>query len=199
MTGLYSYWTALLSVASALFSSCAATGYTPSITAMPGHSAQLWAVARTFSMGVGIESVHFLGMLTGKAALIGTVMTGIAIGSIHYSMAATGVLSPILSSASARMEPAAMSLQQFAAIDVAEPVVHRPEVHAPHSPPAERAPRARNRSDKATREQPGLGRPGQAVLEGHALQPARRHLEGRNSGYIPDHKITPRPVMGFRG
>ncbi|HKA43970.1 MAG TPA: hypothetical protein VKF40_18460 [Burkholderiales bacterium] len=199
MTGFYSYWTVLLSIASALFSSCAAMGHTPSITAMPGHPAQLWAVTRTFSMGAGIGFVHFLGMLSGKTALIGTVLTGLAIGAIHHSMAATGVLSPILSGASARMEPADMSLQQFAGIDVAEPVVHRPEVHPPHSPPAERATRVRNRSDKAAREQPGFGRPGQTVLEGHALQPARRHLEGRNSGYISDHKITPRPVMGFRG
>jgi len=199
MTGFYSFWTVLLSIASALFSSCAATGHTARTTSTPGCSAQLWAVARTFSMGVAIGSMHFLGMLSGKTALIGTVLTGLAIGAMHYSMAATGVLSPILSGAPARMESADMPLQQFAAIDTAEFTVRRPEVHSPHSPPGARATRGRNRSDKAAREQPGSGRPAQTVLEGHTPQPARHHLEGRKSGYISDHKITPRPVMGFRG
>jgi diguanylate cyclase (GGDEF)-like protein len=63
MVGSYSYWLVLLSIAVAIFASYTALDLSTRITASRGRSAQLWLIGGAFSMGVGIWSMHFIGML----------------------------------------------------------------------------------------------------------------------------------------
>jgi diguanylate cyclase (GGDEF)-like protein len=63
MVGSYSYWLVLLSVLVAIFASYTALDLSTRITASKGRSAQLWLIGGAFSMGVGIWSMHFIGML----------------------------------------------------------------------------------------------------------------------------------------
>ncbi len=63
MTGSYSYWLVLLSVIVAIFASYTALDLATRITASKGHSARMWLIGGAFSMGMGIWSMHFIGML----------------------------------------------------------------------------------------------------------------------------------------
>jgi diguanylate cyclase len=63
MVGSYSYWLVLLSVVVAIFASYTALDLSSRITASRGLSARLWLIGGAFSMGVGIWSMHFIGML----------------------------------------------------------------------------------------------------------------------------------------
>ena len=63
MTGTYSYWLVLLSVLVATLASYAALDLASRITASKGRPATLWLVGGAFSMGMGIWSMHFIGML----------------------------------------------------------------------------------------------------------------------------------------
>jgi diguanylate cyclase (GGDEF)-like protein len=63
MVGSYSYWLVLLSIVVAIFASYTALDLSTRITASKGRSAQLWLIGGAFSMGVGIWSMHFIGML----------------------------------------------------------------------------------------------------------------------------------------
>src|SRR3954471_21755853 len=63
MTGTYSYWQVLLSVLVATLASYTALDLATRITASKGRSATLWLVGGAFSMGTGIWSWPFLGML----------------------------------------------------------------------------------------------------------------------------------------
>src|SRR5262245_15885538 len=63
MVGTYSYSLVLLSIVVAIFASYTALDLATRITASEGRSAKLWLVGGAFSMGVGIWSMHFIGML----------------------------------------------------------------------------------------------------------------------------------------
>jgi diguanylate cyclase (GGDEF)-like protein len=63
MSGSYSYWLVLLSIVVAIFASYTALDLSTRITASKGRSAKLWLIGGAFSMGVGIWSMHFIGML----------------------------------------------------------------------------------------------------------------------------------------
>src|SRR3954471_21470361 len=63
MTGSYSYWLGALSLVVAMFASYTALDLSTRITASKGRSAQLWLIGGAFSMGIGIWSMHFIGML----------------------------------------------------------------------------------------------------------------------------------------
>jgi diguanylate cyclase (GGDEF)-like protein len=63
MVGSYSYWLVLLSVVVAIFASYTALDLSTRITVSTGRSARLWLIGGAFSMGVGIWSMHFIGML----------------------------------------------------------------------------------------------------------------------------------------
>jgi diguanylate cyclase (GGDEF)-like protein len=63
MIGSYSYWLVLLSVIVAIFASYTALDLATRITASEGRSARIWLVCGAFSMGIGIWSMHFIGML----------------------------------------------------------------------------------------------------------------------------------------
>ena len=134
MTGTYSYWLVLLSVLVATLASYTALDLASRITAAKGRSATLWLVGGAFSMGTGIWSMHFIGMLafslpvpmgydvpvtlfsmaiailvsgfalymvsrdkfTPRNLLIGGVLMGLGIASMHYTgMAAMQTSPPI--------------------------------------------------------------------------------------------------------
>src|SRR6185503_15469147 len=63
MTGSYSHWLVALSVVVAIFASYTALDLSTRITASKGRAAQLWLIGGAFSMGMGIWSMHFIGML----------------------------------------------------------------------------------------------------------------------------------------
>ena len=63
MTGSYSYWLVLLSIIVAIFASYTALDLATRITASKGRSAKFWLIGGAFSMGMGIWSMHFIGML----------------------------------------------------------------------------------------------------------------------------------------
>jgi diguanylate cyclase (GGDEF)-like protein len=63
VSGTYSYWLVLLSVLVATLASYTALDLASRITASRGRAAKLWLVGGAFSMGTGIWSMHFIGML----------------------------------------------------------------------------------------------------------------------------------------
>jgi diguanylate cyclase (GGDEF)-like protein len=63
MTGTYNYSMVLLSIVVAILASYAALSLATRITASKGRAAQVWLLGGAFSMGTGIWSMHFLGML----------------------------------------------------------------------------------------------------------------------------------------
>ena len=63
LSGTYSYWLVLISVLVATLASYTALDLATRITASKGRAAQLWLVGGAFSMGTGIWSMHFIGML----------------------------------------------------------------------------------------------------------------------------------------
>ncbi|HWA39185.1 MAG TPA: EAL domain-containing protein [Burkholderiales bacterium] len=93
MTGTYSYWLVVLSVLVATLASYTALDLATRITASKGRAALLWLFGGAFSMGTGIWSMHFIGMLafslpvpmgydvpvTLLSMLIATVVSGFAL------------------------------------------------------------------------------------------------------------------------
>jgi len=63
VNGSYSYWLVLVSVLVAVLASYTALDLATRITASRGRHAQLWLLGGAFSMGTGIWSMHFIGML----------------------------------------------------------------------------------------------------------------------------------------
>jgi diguanylate cyclase (GGDEF)-like protein len=63
VSGSYNYWLVLLSVLVATLASYTALDLTTRIINSKGRSAKLWLLGGAFSMGMGIWSMHFIGML----------------------------------------------------------------------------------------------------------------------------------------
>ena len=63
MTGTYNYGLVAVSVLVAILASYTALDLTTRITASSGRGARVWLLGGAFSMGIGIWSMHFLGML----------------------------------------------------------------------------------------------------------------------------------------
>ena len=63
MNGSYSYWLVVGSVIVAVLASYTALDLATRITASRGRNARLWLFGGAFSMGTGIWSMHFIGML----------------------------------------------------------------------------------------------------------------------------------------
>jgi len=63
VSGTYNYWLVVLSVLVATLASYTALDLATRITASKGRSARLWLLGGAFSMGTGIWSMHFIGML----------------------------------------------------------------------------------------------------------------------------------------
>jgi diguanylate cyclase (GGDEF)-like protein len=63
LSGSYSYWLVVVSIIVAVLASYTALDLATRITASRGRSARLWLLGGAFSMGTGIWSMHFIGML----------------------------------------------------------------------------------------------------------------------------------------
>ena len=63
MLGTYNYWLVALSLVVASFASYAALDLATRLTAARGRPARYWLIGGAFSMGTGIWSMHFIGML----------------------------------------------------------------------------------------------------------------------------------------
>src|SRR3954470_16946524 len=63
MAGTYNYWLVALSLVVASFASYAALDLATRLTAARGRPAHYWLIGGAFSMGTGIWSMHFIGML----------------------------------------------------------------------------------------------------------------------------------------
>ena len=63
MAGTYNYWLVALSLVVASFASYAALDLATRLTAARGRPARYWLIGGAFSMGTGIWSMHFIGML----------------------------------------------------------------------------------------------------------------------------------------
>jgi diguanylate cyclase (GGDEF)-like protein len=63
VTGTYSYWLVVVSLLVAILASYTALDLATRITASRGRTARLWLFGGAFSMGTGIWSMHFIGML----------------------------------------------------------------------------------------------------------------------------------------
>ena len=63
LSGTYSYWLVVVSVLVATLASYTALDLATRITVSKGRAARLWLVGGAFSMGTGIWSMHFIGML----------------------------------------------------------------------------------------------------------------------------------------
>jgi diguanylate cyclase len=134
LIGAYSYWLVLVSLVVASLASFTALDLASRISASNGLSGRLWLLGGAFSMGTGIWSMHFIGMLafrlpipmgydvpvtllsmliavvvsgfallmvtrntlSKRNLLIGAVLMGLGISSMHYTgMAAMDVSPPI--------------------------------------------------------------------------------------------------------
>ncbi|HEY2338370.1 MAG TPA: EAL domain-containing protein [Burkholderiales bacterium] len=134
MSGTYSYWLVVVSLLVATLASYTALDLATRLTVSKGRAARLWLVGGAFSMGTGIWSMHFIGMLAfslpvpmgydvpvtmlsmliaivvsgfalyivsrdtvaAKNLLVGGVLMGIGIASMHYTgMAAMETSPPI--------------------------------------------------------------------------------------------------------
>ncbi|HUP94643.1 MAG TPA: EAL domain-containing protein [Burkholderiales bacterium] len=63
MIGTYNYWLVMVSLLVAMLASYTALDLATRITASRGKSARAWLIGGAFSMGIGIWSMHFVGML----------------------------------------------------------------------------------------------------------------------------------------
>src|SRR5712691_1115369 len=63
MTGTYNYWLVFVSLAVASLASYTALDLASRISASKGLPGRLWLLGGAFSMGTGIWSMHFIGML----------------------------------------------------------------------------------------------------------------------------------------
>ncbi|MGZ5146717.1 MAG: MHYT domain-containing protein, partial [Burkholderiales bacterium] len=63
MAGVYNYWLVFVSLLVAILASYTALDLASRITASKGRASRAWLVGGAFSMGIGIWSMHFIGML----------------------------------------------------------------------------------------------------------------------------------------
>lgn len=96
MEGTYDYWLVMLSMAVAVMASYVALDLASRVTASAGPAARYWLVGGAVSMGIGIWSMHFIGMLafrlpipmsyngpiTALSLLIAMVVSGFALHTV---------------------------------------------------------------------------------------------------------------------
>ena len=103
MVGAYNYWLVFVSLLVAILASYTALDLASRITAAKGKSARAWLIGGAFSMGTGIWSMHFLGMLafhlpvpmgydvtiTLLSMLIAVVVSGFALSTVSQDSLST--------------------------------------------------------------------------------------------------------------
>jgi len=138
MDGTYDPWLVMLSMAVAVMASYVALDLASRVTASTGKTAQYWLVGGAVSMGIGIWSMHFIGMLafrlpipmsyngpiTALSLLIAMVVSGFALHTVSRKMlglrrlARGGVLMGI--------GIASMHYTGMAAMEMTPPVTYNP-------------------------------------------------------------------------
>jgi diguanylate cyclase len=104
LAGTYNSWVVLLSLLAAIFASYTALDLASRITASAGAAAVAWLLGGAFAMGMGIWSMHFIGMLAFRLPIPMAYDTAITLGSMLIAIVVSGfaLLTVTRSSLSAR-------------------------------------------------------------------------------------------------
>jgi diguanylate cyclase len=90
VAGIYNPWLVLLSVAVAIVVSYTALSLATRVARARGSSAQLWLTGGAFAMGIGIWSMHFIGMLAFSLPISIAYDIPITIASLLIAIASSG-------------------------------------------------------------------------------------------------------------
>ena len=90
MLGTYSNWLVLLSLLVAILASYTALDLASRITASTGAAAVAWMLGGAFAMGMGIWSMHFIGMLAFSLPIPMSYDVGITIASMLIAIVVSG-------------------------------------------------------------------------------------------------------------
>jgi diguanylate cyclase (GGDEF)-like protein len=90
MAGVYNYWLVFVSLLVAILASYTALDLASRITASKGRAARTWLVGGAFSMGIGIWSMHFIGMLAFRLPIPMAYDVGITLFSMLIAVVVSG-------------------------------------------------------------------------------------------------------------
>ena len=90
MSGTYNSWVVLLSLVVAILASYTALDLASRITASTGAAAASWLLGGAFAMGMGIWSMHFIGMLAFSLPIPMAYDVGITIASMLIAIIVSG-------------------------------------------------------------------------------------------------------------
>jgi diguanylate cyclase (GGDEF)-like protein len=90
LDGSYNNWVVLLSVVVAILASYTALDLASRITASTGAAAAAWLLGGAFAMGMGIWSMHFIGMLAFRLPMAMSYDVGITLVSMLIAIAVSG-------------------------------------------------------------------------------------------------------------
>jgi diguanylate cyclase (GGDEF)-like protein len=142
VAGTYNYWLVALSLVVASFASYAALDLATRLTAARGRPARYWLIGGAFSMGTGIWSMHFIGMLafslpvpmgydvpvTLLSMLIAIVVSGFALHTV--SRESMGPRHLLLGAVLMGLGICAMHYTGMAAMDTHPPIRYDPLLFA---------------------------------------------------------------------
>ena len=90
MSGTYNFWVVFLSLVVAIFASYTALDLASRIIASTGAAAVSWLLGGAFAMGMGIWSMHFVGMLAFRLPMAMSYDIAITIGSMLIAIVVSG-------------------------------------------------------------------------------------------------------------
>ena len=142
LAGVYNYWLVFVSLLVAILASYTALDLASRITASKGKSAKAWLVGGAFSMGTGIWSMHFLGMLafslpipmaydvtiTLLSMLIAVVVSGFALSTVSQDTLSTRSL--VIGGVLMGFGICAMHYTGMAAMETHPPITYDPVLFA---------------------------------------------------------------------
>ncbi|RNF86316.1 bifunctional diguanylate cyclase/phosphodiesterase [Montanilutibacter psychrotolerans] len=138
MDGTYDSWLVLLSMVAAIMASYVALDLASRVTASAGRAARFWLIGGAVSMGIGIWSMHFIGMLafrlpipmsyngpiTALSLLIAMVVSGFALYTVSRESLGIGRL--LVGGVLMGIGIAAMHYTGMAAMEMKPPVTYDP-------------------------------------------------------------------------
>jgi diguanylate cyclase len=142
MTGTYNSWLVTLSVLVAILASYTALDLATRITASRGIAARAWLAGGAFAMGIGIWSMHFIGMLAFSlpvpmgydiaTTLVSMLIAGIVSGFALYTVSRDTMRWPHLALGGVLMGIgiSAMHYTGMAAMQTAPPISYDPTLFA---------------------------------------------------------------------
>src|SRR5260221_3768175 len=142
MTGTYNYWLVCVSLAVASLASYTALDLASGISASKGLPGRLWLLGGAFSMGTGIWSMHFIGMLafslpipmgydvsvTLLSMLIAIIVSGFALLMVTGST--LGKRRLLIAGVLMGLGISSMHYTGMAAMDVSPPIRYNPVLFA---------------------------------------------------------------------